>query len=674
MRGVSKTTWLASVVVVLLAAAAVVWLGVYLKLMGLDRADKFSSAAGLVLATVALIGPIVVAVVRRLKRMSAVKVGQRLTGFRFLNGVEPPKVHEVDLRALGVKPAIEVDGPRQDEVPYIARDLDGEIQTAVRAGGFIVLHGPSAAGKTRSAAQAIAQFPDRELWIPLDTEALRSLATSAQPVANAVIWLDDIERFLHGNYLTLPVIDQLCPRARDDVVIIGTIRDEELAHFDSALGSDVTRGLVIEHPATSVLRQARSVLAMPSTLSPTEKDRAEALRADPRIDLAMGDSPDELTEYLAAGPQLLRRWIGGAATPTGRIGSAIIAVAVDYQRAGYRRALTRYQLEKSYRHYLQEGFRYLPDLPSFAEGLTWACQPIYNASACLVTRQDNGYSAHDYLIDRVDKARSVPGHIWESVLAEVPAREVLDVGIAAFGAGMIDIASRAFLSAEAAPPNDTTSVMNLSYIDDIAPQMYEILSAIEGERWLLRAAKSNNPNALFEMGRREFRKGDYEAAKGWFEKAAATGSSAAIYGLGAIQLRLGSREGAEQLWRTAGARKDANAMYNLGVLLKEHGNTKEALTWWEKAARAGFTHAMHSLAVELHAAGDQDVAHRWWSRAALLHHAVSQYNLGVLSARNGDFKEAEGWWKQAAEAGHPAAVAALARLPTLRGQLDDLAQ
>ncbi|GGM40889.1 hypothetical protein GCM10007977_047880 [Dactylosporangium sucinum] len=636
----------------LAAAAGVVWLGIYLRSRGLEHAGTIGSAAALVLIVAAGAGLV-------LRGGAAAPHRDML----LMDDDGPPRVRDIDSGRLGVKPAINVDGAPAAAVPYIARDVDAAVEAAIRAGGLVILHGSSASGKTRAAVEAIAKFPDRTLWIPSSTEALEALAASRETPRDAVVWLDDIDQFLYGNALTLQVIDALCPRGRTDVAIVGTIRDEELVHFDAALASDATRRQTVQHPASRVLLQARALL-VPDRLSPDEQRRAEELRTDPRIDLAIRDSGGSLIEYLAAGPQLLRRWTSGAATPAGRVGSAIVSAAVDYLRAGYRRPVTDHQLHQMYPHYLREGLRDHPDRPTFEEGLRWAREPIYNASACLIARQD-GYTPHDYLLDRVDRSTPVPAVIWEAVLRETPVRGLFDVGVAAFAAGKTDVASRAFL--RTVPDSLTvTSTLNLGYIENIAGQMFQTVSAAEAELWLGRAVKAGDPEALYEMGCREFRAGNHPGAAEWFGKAAAERNAAAWHGLGAVKLRTGEPEAAEQLWRTAAGLKNASAMYNLGVLLRDRDETGEAVGLWKDAARAGFPPAMHALAVELHAAGEPDEAARWWRRAALSRFPAGQYNAGVLAARKDDLAAAERWWKLAAAAGHPSATAALAWLSDRR--------
>ncbi|WNV86664.1 hypothetical protein [Umezawaea sp. Da 62-37] len=64
-----------------------------------------------------------------------------------------PTVSEVGLFDLRVKPAIDThseDG--SDLPPYVARDIDDDLEWAIHAGGIVLLHGPAAVGKSRAAA------------------------------------------------------------------------------------------------------------------------------------------------------------------------------------------------------------------------------------------------------------------------------------------------------------------------------------------------------------------------------------------------------------------------------------------------------------------------------------------------------------------------------------------
>jgi localization factor PodJL len=152
---------------------------------------------------------------------------------------------------------------------------------------------------------------------------------------------------------------------------------------------------------------------------------------------------------------------------------------------------------------------------------------------------------------------------------------------------------------------------------------------------LVEAAKTNDPKALFEIGRRiGENSGDPQAlatAVTWMEASANQGFAPAQY-------RLGN-------------------MYEKG--LGAPMDAAKAKIWYQMAAEQGNASAMHNLAV-LYANGadgpaDPESAARWFLAAAELGVADSQYNLGILSAKGQgmpqDLGEAYKWFSIIAKTG-----------------------
>ena len=77
----------------------------------------------------------------------------------------------------------------------------------------MLLVGHSMAGKTRLAAQVMRQrFPDAPLLIPESGKALRELVGEGLDPAGVVLWLDDLERFLGPDGLTIGLLTRLVSR------------------------------------------------------------------------------------------------------------------------------------------------------------------------------------------------------------------------------------------------------------------------------------------------------------------------------------------------------------------------------------------------------------------------------------------------------------------------------
>ena len=115
------------------------------------------------------------------------------------------RVHmgEARPRLFGVHAAIQVRQGEDELPPYVARDVDPALRAALGVagsqGGFLLLIGASAAGKTRTMYEAArAVLPDWEVVQPDDAEAIRAFA--AAPTPRTVLWLDELQRYLRDRF------------------------------------------------------------------------------------------------------------------------------------------------------------------------------------------------------------------------------------------------------------------------------------------------------------------------------------------------------------------------------------------------------------------------------------------------------------------------------------------
>lgn len=104
-----------------------------------------------------------------------------------------------------------------ERVPlYVPRDCDATVDRALAAGGLVLLEGPSASGKSRTAYEAMRRcLPDRILLVPNAAGSLRELVDSGYELRDAVIWLDDLERFLGPSGLDIHLLHRICPPMGD---------------------------------------------------------------------------------------------------------------------------------------------------------------------------------------------------------------------------------------------------------------------------------------------------------------------------------------------------------------------------------------------------------------------------------------------------------------------------
>lgn len=115
-----------------------------------------------------------------------------------------PRISDItDLTLLGVHPA-PAEGsasfgmPRMP--PYVNRDVDALLRRRMATAGFVLLVGDSTAGKTRTAAEAVATaLPAHTLIAPVGREGLAEAVSYAARRHASVLWLDDLEGYWAGN-------------------------------------------------------------------------------------------------------------------------------------------------------------------------------------------------------------------------------------------------------------------------------------------------------------------------------------------------------------------------------------------------------------------------------------------------------------------------------------------
>jgi hypothetical protein len=143
-----------------------------------------------------------------------------------------------------------------DSPPYVERDRDAELDSALRETGIAVVFGPPGAGKSRSAFEAVRRVaPDAAMIIPTSAEGLgnvmqqaRALPLLEQPT---VLWLDGLERF--SETLDVDPIDALVhpeprrgsmrrllrkPVESPRTTVVATIRSDDLERLLAGDGDE----------------------------------------------------------------------------------------------------------------------------------------------------------------------------------------------------------------------------------------------------------------------------------------------------------------------------------------------------------------------------------------------------------------------------------------------------
>jgi eukaryotic-like serine/threonine-protein kinase len=324
--------------------------------------------------------------------------------------------------AVGVHPAaaVEVGGLIDRIPPYITRDIEPELHAVLQRGGFVLLVGESAAGKTRAAFEATRLLLGCcRFAAPSSREALPALLEVLGETGDYVVWLDDLERFLGYGGLTTSVLHRLLsPPVR--TVVVATMRSQEYDRYRDRievelLGADRD----VWREGRAVLRQAQ-VVHLDRRWTPEEQSRVRAHTSDHRLAQALNLAHRfGIAETLAAGPELAEAWRHGWTPGHHPRGAALVAAAVGARKVGYHRALPLEVLERMHTAYLAE--RGGPELhpEPIAEAVLWSTTPTFpnGANSLLIGSAEQGFMAFDYLID-LPLVNRMPDQSW-SVLVDV---------------------------------------------------------------------------------------------------------------------------------------------------------------------------------------------------------------------------------------------------------------
>jgi hypothetical protein len=369
-----------------------------------------------------------------------------------------PAVRDVtDVIAIGVHPttpAGDTASVRSRVTPFVRRDRSDDIETALRTHPFVLIVGDSTAGKTRAAFEAAATVLPDYAFIspdPSDRTSVSVALAAAERRRPALLWLDDLERYLGAGGLTAHTLRTLItPSARPRIVLLATIRAQERARYGGSPTPD-SRG--DQRSGQDVLTLAHEV-RLDRRWTSGEVQRAEAWRADARISKAIDSSGRYgIAERLAAGPELMAAW-QDAWAPEGRHtrGAALVAAAVDAYRAGWHGPLPATVLQRLHEHYLQArgGIALRPE--PWPDAVAWATTPLYATSSLLAPANPpvDMLLAFDYLPDALDaewRRHPIPPEAWTALITEADPQTCEMIGWNAIHHTQFDVARTAFQKA-----------------------------------------------------------------------------------------------------------------------------------------------------------------------------------------------------------------------------------
>ncbi|MET8997131.1 hypothetical protein [Amycolatopsis sp. NPDC004169] len=334
---------------------------------------------------------------------------------------------------LGVHRPIQVVGALTDLPTYIPRDVDAALrpllaemqgETPPHSKRFVLLTGPSSAGKTRAAMEAIrAELPDWRFYAPTGPHGLARLTDHELDLDRSVVWLDEIQDVLAQPESGELLNELLTTRRARCLVLIATLRLDAESMMTGSHG----RRLLDRHAER---------LPVARMFSPQETESAKACVGDPVVAYAVNAAADRygIAEVIAAGPRLIREW--DRLRETYPVSAAIVDAAVDCYRAGYTNGLSSEMLADLHRLYLPSASS--AESESFKAAFERACAPVAGVAALLVEHDDGRVRAFDYLLDRAGQPslQSVHADLWQRLGDHATPSLLTSLAMAAKRAGI----------------------------------------------------------------------------------------------------------------------------------------------------------------------------------------------------------------------------------------------
>ena len=321
------------------------------------------------------------------------------------------------------------------DVPaFVERDRGPQITSWMRGaredGGFLVLVGDSSVGKTRLLYETARDvLPDFAVLAPDlgDGGLVNSIAAAAFPLPKLIVWLDELQRFLDGPYLTpgsTSITDTAVRQLLDaptPVVVLGAMwlehatelrarePDPHATELRAREPDPHTTVQRLRYPGAADILENKGLVRQEAltSFSGTEREAAAKLSShDPRLAKALADRNYNVTEVLAGAPQLVARYEQASEEQ-----QAVLNAAIDARRLGIQAPLTETLLRAAARGYLSTLH---PDdtwFPAALTELTRYDRPEDHATAPLIEVFNEekskilGYTVADYLLQRLTRQR-----------------------------------------------------------------------------------------------------------------------------------------------------------------------------------------------------------------------------------------------------------------------------
>lgn len=384
------------------------------------------------------------------------KAGQRRTaltpltdGIFTLDGKAPLVRAVTNPVTIGVR-SVPVPAGRTWVPPYVPRDIDDALRSALGAPGFVLIVGDAAAGKTRTAYEVMrAALPGHTLIAPIWGGDIPRALSAARAERRCVLWLDNLQRYVGADAITGSRIAELLADGGHHRVVLATLRATEETRLMAMAGSLPTGQRTRDGQA--VLDQVTYRIVVDRLFSEPERARAAKLaRDDRRLADALGHADRYgIAEFLSSGPRLNAEWLDGWERGSHPRGAALIAAAVDCRRAGYAAPLPRPLLDELHEQYLerQGGARLRPE--SLEAAWRWATELRDSGNSPMWPAGQGRYEVFDYLVDVTERApsRLVADQTVHVALRHAQPGDAVSIAATAWYQGRPELAEAGFRAA-----------------------------------------------------------------------------------------------------------------------------------------------------------------------------------------------------------------------------------
>lgn len=592
-----------------------------------------------------------------------------------LRGVDPgswPLASSWEPLTSGVHRARELSS-RDHVPPYVERDVDldlrAKIADAGERGGWVLLLGHSAAGKTRAAFEAIrAALPEHRVATPTTGEDLRPiLAAVVSSDVRCVLWLDDLdESFLNPGGLDPNLLTEF---VRVRVAVVATMRIQRLKVF-TPIGRETGSSSAAQavRVGARVLEMAEAV-EIRRTWSANELQRAAEFRDERIVEAVAHHGPYGVAEYLAAGPAIWSEWRRAIDVEGQPRGAALVAAAVDLARCGLPGPYSYDLITELHEHYLEAQGGHILRPEPLPDAWTWASGRRYGVTSPLIPASATHWKVFDYLVDgteRLSPTPVVPDLVWTRAVEHATDDQLMNIAINAAQAGTpvsLQVAEAVWRPMVSDDPDGGLAAYNLGVL-------YNETGRLDEARELyVRAAHAGVPPAAHNLSALCADAGEASEARKWLREAARMNHPPAFFTLGFELEEQGKIDEAETWYRRGAELGEHRAATNLGKILSNAGRVDEALPWFVIANEAGDRYAAFNIGIFHEEAGRLDRAEHWYHVALERGTAEAAVCLGDVRLKLEDAVGAEKWFKHAAEAGVARAFGKLGRLLTASGRL-----